>query len=104
MDTTHETPPAQRPFIAGFWLIIAIPVTLMILFPLLDILKIYDGDLKDRMTFFIMFTVHFGAGYFWARSLGHRAGLSKNRMMNAFAGIAVSLSMAGVEFGLIHIG
>ena len=101
MDTTLNTPKSQRPFVAGFWLIIAIPVTLMILFPILDILKIPDGDLKDRISFSIMFAVHFGAGYLWARSLGHRSGLSGSRMMNALAGLAVSLSMAGVEFGLI---
>jgi len=104
MNTTHEISSIrQRPFLAGFWLIIAIPVTLMILFPILDILKIPDGDLKDRISFSIMFTVHFGAGYLWARSLGHRSGLSENRIMNAFAGLAVSLSMAGVEFGLIYL-
>jgi hypothetical protein len=104
MNTTHEISPIrQHPFQAGFWLIIAIPVTLMILFLILDILKIPDGDLKDRISFSIMFTVHFGAGFLWARSLGHRSGLSENRMMNAFAGLAVSLSMTGVEFGLIHL-
>lgn len=103
MDTTLNTPKSQRPFLAGIWLILAIPVTMMILFPILDILKIPDGDLKDRISFSIMFTVHFGAGYLWARSLGHRSGFSENRMMNAFAGLAVSLSMAGVEFGLIDL-
>jgi len=101
MDTTLNTPKSQHPFLAGFWLIIAIPVTMMILFPILDILKIPDGDLKDRISFSIMFAVHFGAGYLWARSLGRRSGLSDNRMMNALAGLAVSLSMAGVEFGVI---
>jgi len=98
MNTTHEISPIrQRPFLAGFWLIIAIPVTLMILFPLLDILKIHDGALKDRISFSIMFAVHFGAGYLWARSLGHRSGLPENRMMNVLAGLAVSLGVAGVE-------
>ena len=103
MDTTLNTPKSKHPFIAGFWLTLAIPVTMMISFPLLDILKIYDSDLRGRIAFSIMFAVHFGAGFLWARSLGHRSGLSENRMMNAFAGIAFSLSMVGVEGGLIHL-
>ena len=103
MDITRNIPKPTHPFLAGFWLIIAIPVTLMILFPILDILKIPDGDLKDRISFSIMFAVHFGAGYLWARSLGHRSGLSGSRMMNALAGLAVSLGVAGVEFSLINL-
>jgi len=104
MNAIHEATPVQRrPFLAGFWLIIAIPVTLMILFPILDILKIPDGDLKGKISFSIMFTVHFGAGYLWARSLGHRSGLSESRLMNALGGLAVSLGVAGVEFSLIYL-
>jgi len=103
MDTTLNTTKSQRPFIAGFWLMTAIPITLLIIHPLFDILNIHDGDLRGTLTVFVMFTVHFVAGYLWARSLGRRSGLSENRMMNAFAGLAVSLSMTGVEFGLIHL-
>jgi len=104
MNTTHEISPIrQRPFIAGFWLMTAIPITFLISQLLFEILNIHDGDLKDTLSVFVMFTAHFVAGYLWARSLGHRSGLSENRMMNAFAGLAVSLSMAGVEFGLIHL-
>jgi len=104
MNTIHEISPIrQRTFLAGFWLMTAIPIAFLIYQLLFDILNIHDGNLKDTLTVFVMLTAHFGAGYLWARSLGHRAGLSENRMMNTFAGLAVSLSMAGVEFGLIHL-
>lgn len=32
MDTTHETIKPQRPFLAGFWLITALPICTAILF------------------------------------------------------------------------
>jgi len=103
MNTTHEISPIrQRPFLAGFWLFAAIPISLLIA-GLLETLSKFKFDTNDSSSHVILFLVHFGIGYLWARSLGRRSGLSENRMMNAFAGLAVSLSMTGVEFGLIHL-
>ncbi len=40
METTHEITEAQRPFLAGFWLMAAIPISMLIALPLLLLLSI----------------------------------------------------------------
>jgi hypothetical protein len=97
MNTTHEISPVrQRPFIAGFWLIIALPICAAILIPVFEILK-PDEPLEAPITLVIFFIIHFGTGYLWARSLGRRLGLPDNRMMNLSGGLGFSLGVVGIE-------
>ena len=82
----------QRPFLAGLWLIAAIPINLMILAPLAEVIQLGD-DVYSPPAIFVLFVVHLGTGYLWARSLGRRAGLPDNRLMNISGGIAFALGV-----------
>jgi len=91
MNSTHEiTPVRQRPFIAGFWLIAAIPAYLPILFLLTEV---FDLEFESPPARFIFFLFHLAAGYLWARSLGRRSGLTDNTLMNVAGGLGFSLFM-----------
>ena len=96
MNTTHEISPIrQRPFLAGFWLFTAIPITLLIVVPLNKFLN-FDFDTTDSISHVLLFLTHFGTGYLWARSLGRRSGLSDNKWMYLFGALGFSLSFIGM--------
>lgn len=95
MDTTSEMIKPQHPFVAGFWLIAAIPITVMVLLPVAGILGLGD-DVTERPVLFAMFTVHCVTGYLWARSLSQRAGLPDNKLMNISGGIGFALGVVGI--------
>ena len=90
---------SQHPFLAGFWLIIAIPVFAFIVFPFMK--KLGLDDLYTVLGLLVMFLVHFGAGYLWARSLGLRSGLPINKMFNVFGGLGFALGVVGILFLVI---
>ena len=95
MNTTHEiTHIRQRPFIAGFWLIPAIPVFAFIVLPIMTSLGV--DDLYTPVGVTVMFIVHFAAGYMWARSIGLRSGLPHNRAMNIFGGLGFAFGVVGL--------
>jgi len=97
MNTTHEiTPIRLRPFLAGFWLIPAIPVLAFIVLPIMKRLGVSDLYTPAGVT--VMFIVHFAAGYMWARSLGLRSGLPTNKMFNVFGGLGFALGVVGILF------
>lgn len=62
MDITQNISKAQHPFVAGFWLIAAIPTTLMVLAPLAEVLQLGD-DVYAPPGLFVLSVVHFGTGY-----------------------------------------
>jgi hypothetical protein len=95
MDTTSNTSKSQRPFIAGFWLFAAIPFSLLIGGSLELLFKI-KFDTNDSTSYVIMFLVHFGAGYMWARSLGRRSGLPDNRWLYLSGALGFSFSFIGM--------
>ena len=96
MNTTHEISPIrQRPFLAGFWLFAAIPISLLIGGTLELLFKI-NFDTNDSTSHVIMFLVHFGVGYLWARSLGRRSGLPDNRGLYLSGALGFSLSFIGM--------
>jgi len=99
MTTTSEITKPSHPFVAGFWLIAAIPITLMILAPFAGVLGLGD-DIYEFPIMFVMFVVHFGMGYLWARSLGQRAGLPDNKLMNLSGGVAFALGIVGIIVAL----
>jgi len=88
MDTTLNTSKSQHPFVAGFWLIAAIPAYLPILSLLMEV---FDLEFESPPARFIFFLFHLAAGYLWARSLGRRSGLAHNTLMNIFGGLGFSL-------------
>ena len=97
MNTTHEISPIrQRPFLAGFWLIPAIPVFAFIVLPIMKSLGVNDLYTPAGVT--VMFIVHFATGYMWARSLGLRSGLPINKMFNVFGGLGFALGVVGILF------
>ncbi len=95
MDVPQNLPKPQIPFIAGFWLIAAIPITVMLLAPLAGVLGLGD-DVTESPILFGMFTVHCVTGYLWARSLSQRAGLPDNKVMNISGGIGFALGVVGI--------
>jgi len=98
MDTTLNRSKSQHPFIAGFWLMPAIPLSVFIAFPVMEALCVDDIYTPAGITF--MFIVHFTAGYMWARSLGFHSGLPDNKLMNISGGIGFALGVVGLIGGL----
>ncbi|MEW6083440.1 MAG: hypothetical protein AB1607_02480 [Chloroflexota bacterium] len=94
MDITQNIPEPQHPFVAGFWLIAAIPVFAFIVLPIM--MNLGADDLYTPAGITVMFIVHFAAGYMWARSLGMRSGLPENRTMNIFGGLGFALGVVGL--------
>lgn len=94
MQTTSNTIRSHHPFVAGFWLIPAIPVFAFIVLPFMISLGVDDLYTPAGVT--VMFIVHFAAGYMWARSLGLRSGLPHNRMMNIFGGLGFAFGVVGL--------
>lgn len=95
MNDTSITNTSSHPFIAGFWLIAALPMTVMVLLPVAGILGLGD-DVTERPVVVAMFTVHCVTGYLWARSLSRRAGLPDNKLMNMSGGIGFALGVVGI--------
>jgi len=93
MDTTLNKSKSQHPFVAGFWLIAAIPAYL----PILALLtEVFDLEFESPPARFIFFLFHLTAGYLWTHSLGRRAGLTDNTLMNVAGGLGFSLFMIGL--------
>ena len=78
MNTAQNISKPQHPFLAGFWLFAAIPISLLI-GGSLELLFKFNFDTNDSTSHVILFLVHFGIGYLWACSLGKRSGFSDNR-------------------------
>ena len=102
MDTTLNTSKSQRPFLAGFWLFAAIPLSLLIGGSLELLFKI-KFDTNDSTSRVIMFLVHFGTGYLWARSLGRRSGLPDNRGLYLSGALGFSLSFISMFTFLVSL-
>jgi hypothetical protein len=56
----------------------------------------FEFDTNDSISQVILFLVHFGIGYLWARSLGRRSGFSDNQWMYLSGGLGFSLSFIGM--------
>lgn len=95
MNTTSELIKPQHPFVAGFWLIAALPMTVIILLPVAGILGLGD-DVTERPVLVAMFMVHCVTGYLWARSLSRRTGLPDDKLMNISGGIGFALGVVGI--------
>jgi uncharacterized membrane protein (GlpM family) len=94
INSFSENSKPKNPFLAGLWLIPAIPVFAFIVLPIMTSLGM--DDLYTPAGVSVMFIVHFIAGYMWAQSLGLRSGLSNNRAMNIFGGL-------GFAFGVVSL-
>lgn len=94
MDTTQDTTNPGPPFVAGFWLIPAIPVFAFIILPIMMSLGVDDLYTPAGVT--VMFIVHFAAGYMWAQSIGLRSGFPRNRTMNIFGGFGFAFGVVGL--------
>lgn len=94
MDTTSNTTSHQHPFVAGFWLIVAVPAFAFIVLPLMEAFGLDDLYTPAGVT--VMFIVHFAAGYMWAQSIGLRSGLPHNRAMNIFGGFGFAFGVVGL--------
>ena len=95
MNTTLDKKKTQRPFLAGFWLFAAIPVSLLIAGPLEKLLN-FELNTNDSISQVILFLAHFGTGYLWARSLGRRSGFPDNRRLYLSGALGFSLSFIGM--------
>jgi hypothetical protein len=94
METIHKTSKPQRPFLAGFWLIPAIPVFAFIRLPIM--MSLGADDLYTPAGVTVMFIVHFAAGYMWAQSIGLRSGLPSNQAMNISGGLGFAFGVVGL--------
>jgi len=85
---------SQHPFVAGFWLMAAIPISVLVGLPTLKLLSI-DMGTDNPIGNLILFSGHLVAGYMWARSLSSRSGLVNNKLMNIAGGLAFTLLVMG---------
>ena len=95
METAPEITKVQHPFVAGFWLFAAIPISSLIGGPLGKLLN-FEFNTNDSISQVILFLIHFGVGYLWARSLGRRSGFSDSRWMYLSGALGFSLSFIGM--------
>lgn len=93
-ESKPEFPDKPRYFLAGIWLIAAIPVAMAVLVPVDRVLDL--GEFDDPRVFLFLGIVHFSAGYLWARSLSRRSGLLDSNWMNVAAGAAFALLVPGM--------
>lgn len=94
MNASSDSANPGHPFVAGFWLIPAIPVFAFIVLPIMMSLGVDDLYTPAGVT--VMFIVHFAAGYMWAQSIGLRSGLPRNRAMNIFGGFGFAFGVVGL--------
>ncbi len=95
MNTTLKKNKSQLPFLAGFWLFAAIPISLLIAGSLEKLLN-FDFNTNDSISQVTLFLVHFGTGYLWARSLGRRSGFPDNTRLHLSGALGFSLSFIGM--------
>jgi hypothetical protein len=94
MDTPSNTTQYRYPFVAGFWLIVAVPGFAFLVLPFIEALGLDDLYTPAGVT--VMFIVHFSAGAMWAQSIGFRSGLPRNRTMNIFGGFGFAFGVVGL--------
>ena len=95
MNAILDKSKSQHPFKAGFWLMAAIPISLLIAGPLEKLLN-FELNTDDSINQVILFLAHFGTGYLWARSLGRRSGFPDNRRLYLSGALGFSLSFIGM--------
>jgi hypothetical protein len=93
-ENKPEIPEKPKYFLAGIWLIAAIPVAMAVLLPIDRVLDL--GEFDDPRVFLFLGIVHFSAGYLWSRSLSCRSGLIDNIWMNVAGGVAFALLVPGM--------
>jgi len=105
MHMENETKNATKPFIAGFWLIAAIPVVGMVFVPLMNLIHLDSSD--EWIGLLLIAAIFFGSAYLWARSLAERSGLDRSKAFNLAGAAAFTVSVWGMRlwfeplFGLL---
>jgi hypothetical protein len=92
--------PTQRPFVAGFWLVAAIPASIIVVIPL-ALLTQFNMDEPIGLSALVL--THFFCGYLWSRSLSRRAGRLDSWMRNVAAGIGFTFFVWGGRAGVAGI-
>lgn len=100
MNAPDTTVRPRRPFVAGFWLVAAIPATIIAIFP---ITLVTEFDMDEPLGLSAVVLSHFICGYLWARSLILRAGRSDSRMMSVAAGIGFTFFVWGGRAGVAEL-
>lgn len=84
-----------RYMVSGLWLIAAIPLSMLIMWPLSLALNM-GTDFEDPRLLIGFGLCHFVAGFLWARALFRRAGRPDNRLACLSAGIGFALFVLGM--------
>lgn len=90
----------QRPFVAGFWLVAAIPASIIVVIPLA---VLTEFDMDEPIGLSALLLTHFFCGYLWSRSLCRRAGRLDNWMMNVAAGIGFTFFVWGGRAAIVEL-
>ena len=78
----------------GLWLILALPLAALLLWPLDRIFRM-GSQANDFALMSVFLFSHVVTGYFWVRSLLHRAGHTENWIAGISAGLGFGLSIIG---------
>lgn len=100
MNASESTIQPQRPFLAGFWLVAAIPASIVAVAPLALLTEV---DMDGPISLSALVLAHFFCGYWWASSLSRRAGRSDSRIMRVAAGIGFTFFVWGGRAGVVAI-
>jgi len=100
MNAPDVTTYPQRPFVAGFWLVAAIPASIIAVIPLA---VLTEFDMDEPIGLSALLLTHFLCGYLWSRSLSRRAGRSDSRLMNVAAGIGFTFFVWGGRAAIVEL-
>jgi hypothetical protein len=100
MNAPDTTIRLRRPFVAGFWLVAAIPASIIAVIPLA---LLTEFDMDEPIVLSALVLAHFICGYLWARSLCSRAGRSDHRMMSVAAGLGFTFFVWGGRAAIAEI-
>ena len=100
MNALHAATHRRRPIVAGFWLIAAIPLSIVVVFPLT---VLTDFSEVEPFGLSLLVLTHFFCGYLWSRSLCRRAGRLDSWVVNVAAGIGFTFFVWGGRAGIVAL-
>lgn len=100
MNAPGATIHLQSPFVAGFWLVAAIPASVIVVIP---VAVLTEFDMDEPIGLSALVLTHFFCGYLWSRSLCRRAGRLDNWVMNVAAGIGFTLFVWGGRAAIVGL-
>jgi len=95
-DIKTESQYPRKPFLAGIWLIAALPIAVMIMFPLNSF--IHRQSLVNQIGLPLVGLAFSGTAYLWANTLLRRSGWEASWRTGLAGALGLVMTILGVEF------